>query len=307
MIVFEGVAARRAPLALSALSLTWAAGAHAVVGSPDDGGPLLLALVAGRASPRAGRVRVLDEAPTDAGVRTQVAFVPLVPSLPDAMRAHEVLALASAIRGEPPGDGVARLAALGIEALIDRPVRSLSGAEARAVILAEAVTSTRVRVLLVEEPLTAIDPRAVKRVPEVLRGRSRDGCAVVVTTGSMRDAGELADDLLFLRGGTIVGRAEIADALVAPWPDGAFLRIIVQNAADAQSLVAKLAGDDDVQAIERDDVSVRLRGRDAAALARATARAAVAADVDVVELRLDPPAARPGRGPGAGPGAGGSP
>ncbi len=308
MIVFEGATARRAPLSLSAVSLTWAAGAHAIVGSPDDGGMLLFALIAGRTSPRAGRVRVLGGAPTDAAVRKQVALVPLAPSLPEAMRTRDVLALAATIRGEPPGDGVARLAALGIETLIDRPVRSLSRAEARTVALAEAVTSTRVRVLLVEEPLATIDPRAASRVLEALRGRSRDGCAVVVMTGSMRDAGELADDLLFLRGGTIVGRSSVADALVGSWPDGAHLRVVVQSSADAQALVGNLSRDEDVQAIERDEISVRLRGRDAAALARATARAAVEADVDIVELRFDAPPPRSGRGAGTGAGsAGGSP
>jgi len=42
--------------------------------------------------------------------------------------------------------------------------------------------------------------------------------------------------------------------------------------------------------IERDEGSVRLRGRDATALAQAAGRAAVEAGVDIAELRIDPPA-----------------
>jgi ABC-2 type transport system ATP-binding protein len=288
VIVLEGVSARRAPLALASLSLAWQAGSHAVVGSRDDGGSLLFELVAGLARPRAGRVRVLDAAPTDAEVRRQVALVPLEPPLPEAMRVREALATAAAIRGDASGDGSARLAVLGVEALVDRAVRSLSRAEARAVALAEAVTSTRVRVLLVEEPLVAIDPRAATRIPGALRERAAAGCAVVVSTGSIRDAVDLADDLLFLRGG-VARETSVADALAGPWVDGVHLRILLQGAADAQALVATLARDADVESIERDGGLLRLRGRDATSLSRAASRAAVEAEVDVVELRFDPP------------------
>jgi ABC-2 type transport system ATP-binding protein len=298
VITLEGVAARSAPFALSSVSLAWSAGVHAVVGSREDGGPLLLALIGGRARPRSGRVVVLGAAPTDAAVRKQVALVTLEPSLPEAMRTREALALAAAIRGEAPADGAARLSALGVEGLIDRPVRSLSRAEARAVALAEAVTSKAVRVLLVEEPLVAIDPRAASRAPEALRARGRDGCAVVVTTGSMRDASEFADELLFLRSGAVVGQTAFTSALVGTWMDGAHLRLIVQNAADAQALIAQLPEDGDVEAVERDDVSVRLRGSDAAALARAAGQAALDAEVDIVELRFEPPPLRAPRGAG---------
>jgi ABC-type multidrug transport system ATPase subunit len=298
MIAFDSVAARRPPFALSSLSFAWKSGMHAVVGSRDDGGPLLLALIAGRARTRKGRVLVLGAPPSSAAVRKQVAFVSLEPSLPDAMRTRDVLAMASAIRGEPAGDPAARLARLGVEALIDRPVRTLSRPEARAVVLAEAATSARVRVLLVEEPLVALDPRAASRAPAVLRARGDDGCAVVITTGSTRDAGEFADELLFLRNGEVVGQTAFGSALVGTWTDGAHLRIVVQSAADAHALVAKLPADGEVDAVERDESYVRLRGPDASALARAAARAAVEADVDIVELRFDPPPLRATRAAG---------
>ncbi|HTB74855.1 MAG TPA: ATP-binding cassette domain-containing protein [Polyangiaceae bacterium] len=306
MIALEDVAARRRPLALSKLSRIWAAGSHAVLGSRGDGGPLLLALVAGLARPRSGRVRVLDGAPTDAAVRRQIAFVALEPALPEAMRVREVLALAAAVRKEPPREVAERLAALGVETLADRKVASLSRPEARAVALAEAVTSSVVRVILVEEPLVTMDPRAAGRVSEALRGRGRDGCAVVVTTASLRDAGELADDWVGLRGGTFAGEAACVDTLVEASADGANLRVVLRHAGEVPALVAALAQESDVDAIERDEGSVRLRGRDATALARAAGRAAVEADVDIAELRIDGPQAAGSRSGSPTAGAGGT-
>ena len=69
MIALEGVAARRAPLTLASLTLSWGPGVHAVVGTPADGGPLLLALVAGRAPFARGASACSTAAPGTRGVR----------------------------------------------------------------------------------------------------------------------------------------------------------------------------------------------------------------------------------------------
>ena len=268
LVVAERVSARRAPVAIASASVSWGAGCHAVVGAPGDGGPLLLQVVAGRVAPRTGSVRVLDGRPTEASVRRRVAHVPLEAALPEVFRVDEVLALAEKLRDEPAQDASGRLSVLGVEGLARRDVRSLSRGEARAVALAEALTSTVVRVVLVEEPLVEIDPRAAGRVPDALRARARDGCVVVVATASVRDAGDLADDQVLVRRGAIVGRAPSGDALAGFWQDGshARLRIVVEDARAAQALVAALGCEGDVVAIERFAGGVCVRGRDPAAL-----------------------------------------
>jgi ABC-type multidrug transport system ATPase subunit len=154
------------------------------------------------------------------------------------------------------------------------------------VAIAEASTSTRVRVLLIEEPLVSLDPRAATHLPEVLRARSRGGRVVVIATASIRDAAELADDHVFLRGGAVVGKASTLDALVRFSPQGVRLRILV---SDARALVAALAREEEVEAVARRDTSVVVRGRDAVGLARAAGRAIVASGVDVTEMRIEPP------------------
>lgn len=297
MIALEGVAARRAPLTLARLSLAWGPGLHSIVGTPADGGPLVLELVAGKARLRTGRLRVLDASPLDGTVRRELALVLLEPSLPDALTAAEVLTLAATLRGEPPRDPVARLASLGVEALAPRRVTTLAPEEARAVALAEALTSTRVRVLLLEEPLAGVDPRAAARLPEVLRARARDGCAVLVATASLRDAGDLADDHVLLRGGTVAGKAGSLAELSAFSPDGIRMRIV---ASDPQALLAAVASEEAVEAVARRDGAVVARGRDAAALAAAVGRAVVISGVDVSEIRVEPPSMDDARAASAG-------
>jgi ABC-2 type transport system ATP-binding protein len=286
LISLRSVVARRAPLARASLTLDWGPGLHAIVGTVADGGPALLALLAGRERVRAGELRVLEHGPDDGAVRPQIALVPMAPPLPEAMRVHEVLALAADLRGEPPTPAAQRLAALGVEALEPRSVRSLSHDEARAVAMAEALTSTRVRVLLLDEPLVSLDPRAAGRLPALLRERARQGMAIVLATASVRDAGELADDHVVLQNGALLGHAASLDALSAFTLPGARMRVL---ASDPLALVAALAREPEIEAVARRDGVVVARGKDAKLLAQAVGRGVLAAGVELVEMRLEPP------------------
>jgi ABC-type multidrug transport system ATPase subunit len=305
----DALVVRAGRTALSQVSLSWTAGAHAILGARDDGGPLLLAAIAGRVRVRSGQVRVLGQSAGHPQVRPQVGYVPLDATLPDALRVDEALAVASELRQEPVQDAGARLGALGLDALARRPVRSLLASEARAIALAEAVTSTRVRVILVEEPFAVMDARAAGRIAERLRARADAGDVVVVATASVGDAGDVAEDHALLRRGTLVRRGASQDMLAGFWLDGnnARLRIVLKRPDDARALAGALARQADVVGIERLAGAVCARGRDAAALARAAGRAAVEVGVDIAELRFDPPSldeaqARPSPAAG-GPGA----
>jgi len=289
VILLEGVSAQRKPWSIHDVTIDWRPGVHAVVGTFADGGPLLLGVIVGSARARVGRVRVLDGSPTDAQARTRIARVPVDPSLPDALRVDEALALAAVVRGDPSEPAEQRLSVLGLEALARRRVSSLSRGEARGVALAEAVTSPRVCVIVVEEPFVSSDSRAASHIAEALRTKSRSGSAVVVTTASLRDAGDLADDYLLMRGGAVVGRTTSVRALAGFGAGEARRVIIARDAAQARGLVAALARSPDVAGVELDANTVRIRGADPLALARAAGQAAVQADVDVVEIRGEPP------------------
>jgi ABC-type multidrug transport system ATPase subunit len=215
--------------------------------------------------------------------------VTLEPALPETLRVEEILALAALVRSEPARAAAERLRLLGIEALAPRTAGSLSVGEARAVAIAEALTSARVRVALIEEPFVAMDPRAAPRLPEVFRTKAGGGCAVVVTTASIRDASELADDAVLLKAGALLGEASSSADIVGARAGRSGLRIVVRDAGEARLLVAQLAREDAIEAVEHDGSWVLARARDPIALARAAGQAIVKAEVNVAEMRLDPP------------------
>lgn len=284
MISVQNVSARRAPLALASVHLEWGPGIHSIVGRREDGGALLLALLAGVARPRAGHVRIFDRAPAD--VRREIAHIPLETSLPDALRVDELLRLACRLRSETPADSTGRLAVLGVEALAARAVRSLSRGEARAVSLVEGLTSTRVRVLLVEEPGTWMDPRAAGRLFQALHGKAQTGAAIVLSTASAREANELATDHVVMRRGAVVSGPASSDPRLSDL-HRAYLVVVSRDEAGARLLAAGLARDSAVGGLEQAGAIVRVRGDDPIDVARATATAAVAAGAEIIELRWE--------------------
>ncbi len=302
MIALQGVHARtrggRGQLASSVanVTLTWEKGVLAILGTPADGTTALLEVLAGTIPARAGHAAIAGLPPSQA--RARVAYVPLEAALPDSLRVDEVCELAGELRGEPAMTPVSRLAPLGIEKLVNRRVRSLSPGEARAVSLAIALTS-RAPVLLVEEPLSGLDPAAPSRVVAALRARAQDGAAVVVTTASVRDATALADQLGLLTRGVFT---HLPPTLAHVGPTGTRLRVVVaaEAATEVAPFVAALAAEPAIASIETATfaatrvlhaaVAVLVSGADLLAVARAVGHAAAktSARIEAIESAVVP-------------------
>jgi ABC-type multidrug transport system ATPase subunit len=283
VIELTSVLARVPPVALHSLTVQLGAGAFALLGGRADGPSIVLGAVAGRLAFRGGSARVLGFPPGDPGVRKSIAHVPLEVALPAPLRVREALALASRIRGEPGREARVRLEPFGIDALAERTVHSLSREEARAVAFAEALTSTA-RVLLLEEPLAAVDSRALGAIADALRARARAGACVVVATGSTRDARTLADEVLTFERGHLLRRAPATDPLVLAGPRGANVRVV---ASDAKRLATALSAEDAVRTVAVEGGVLVAGGTDVVSVAAAIARAAWREKISLDLLRAD--------------------
>jgi ABC-2 type transport system ATP-binding protein len=63
-------------------------------------------------------------------------------------------------------------------------------------------------VLLLDEPLSGLDPGAGRQLREHLRALADSGRTIVVSTHELAHASEIGDDVILLRAGRIVGRGE---------------------------------------------------------------------------------------------------
>lgn len=108
------------------------------------------------------------------------------------------------------------LAGLGIADLADRRATALSHGQAQRVALARAL-ATDPRLLLLDEPLSALDPATRTEVRATLAHRltAYDGVTVLVTHDPL-DALTLADRLVFLEGGRVVQQGTPAEVVERP-------------------------------------------------------------------------------------------
>lgn len=209
MIQLEDVAVGVGSFALQQVNLTIPSGAYGVLmGRTGCGKTTILETVAGLIPVQAGRVRICGDDVTDLEPSLRgVGYVPQDAALFKTMTVAEHLSFALDIRHVPRPerrDRVAELAELlGIEPLLARRPEGLSGGERQRVALGRAL-SFRPRVLLLDEPLSAIDEDTREDMYRLLlSARDHADATVLHITHSRAEADRLADTILRLESGGV--------------------------------------------------------------------------------------------------------
>jgi ABC-2 type transport system ATP-binding protein len=104
---------------------------------------------------------------------------------------------------------------IGIEALLDRPVRHLSSGQRTRVALAKALLNEPA-VLLLDEPTASLDPDTADWVRGYLDSyRRRTGATLLLASHNMAEVERLCDLALIMHRGRIVARGSPAELLAA--------------------------------------------------------------------------------------------
>ena len=186
----------------------------ALLGENGAGKSTFLSIVAGFVTPDSGRIEVAGETlpPGDPGVAIRAGIGTAFQhfSLAPALDVRENLELA---RIDPAG----ALALLPAHIDPATPVRDLAVPERQQVELLKARMLAR-RVLLLDEPTSLLGDEDVVRVLGQIRDAAAQGSAVVFVTHRLHEALAVADRVVVMRRGEIVGRLERPRA---GWPEGA--------------------------------------------------------------------------------------
>jgi len=92
---------------------------------------------------------------------------------------------------------------LSLETCARTPWRRLSAGEQQRTLLALALLG-RPRVLVLDEPTTAVDPEGRQVIRELIHSESDRGCALLITTHELTEAERTADHLVILNHGRVV-------------------------------------------------------------------------------------------------------
>ena len=177
-----------------------------VLGPNGAGKTTLLAVMQGAIRPDAGTVTLFGVAACRLTPRERRGLGGQLDAggLPPNLTAGEVLRLARRLyaRGESADSMLARV---GLARLSRRLVRDLSTGEHRRLAVAAALIG-RPRVCFLDEPTLALDPDGRRQVWGLIRSWSAAGTTFVLATNAADEAEALCHDIVFLRGGAIVGR-----------------------------------------------------------------------------------------------------
>jgi molybdate transport system ATP-binding protein len=199
----------------------------ALLGPNGAGKSSVLGVVAGLLRPDRGRVALDGRTLTEVGYAAttwvppharQVALLAQDPLLFPHLSVTDNVAFGPHSRGA--GRRQARetarrwLAEVGAEELADRRPRALSGGQAQRVAVARALAAEP-RVLLLDEPLAALDVAVAPQLRQVLKRVLADRSAVVVTHDVL-DALLLADRVVVLESGRVTESGPSRDVLTRP-------------------------------------------------------------------------------------------
>lgn len=216
-------------LVLDGVSLTLPAGALTAVLGPNGAGKTSLLRAAAGLIPFRGRL-TLDDAdlcrlPARERAR-RIAYLPQRADIAWPMAVRDVVGLGRLPHGDPLGrltaaDGVAveaALARLDLGAFASRRVSDLSGGERARVLLAR-VLATEAPVLLLDEPIAALDPAQQFAVLDLLAALAAEGRTIVVVLHDLMLAARFATRVAVLQAGRLAAEgppeATLSDALLA--------------------------------------------------------------------------------------------
>lgn len=195
-----------------------------VLGPNGAGKSSLLACLAGLHRPDAGQVTLGGRPRSDHAIRDLARQIGLLPQGGDVHWDVDVATLVALGRyphrarwGESDEDrrAVARaMEATDVARFARRPMTALSGGE-RARVLMARVLAGEPRWLLVDEPLANLDPAHQLEMLACLREVARGGAGVIVVLHDLNQAMRVADEILLLRDGEVIGQGT-PDAVLTP-------------------------------------------------------------------------------------------
>ncbi len=180
-----------------------------LLGPTGAGKTVLVECIAGLQRPTAGSVRLAGRDVTGwPPERREVAYVPQDYCLFPHLTVRENIAFGLRLRGvDGPGRAqrIADLASLlQVEPLLDRHPLTLSGGEKQRVALARAL-AIRPRLLLLDEPLAALDARTREQVADELKAVQREsGTTTIHVSHDLEETWALADQVAVLVDGRLL-------------------------------------------------------------------------------------------------------
>lgn len=197
-------------VAVSDVSFQVRPGVTALLGPNGAGKSTMLRMLSGLTTPAQGSVSVLGANPrTDRLVKGKIGLVPQQESLFAEQRAVEFVTLAAKLHGVGQPEAAAREALGAVEMDPDdhRPVSTYSKGMRQRVKVAQAMVHDP-HVLLLDEPLTGLDPRQRLHMISLIKELGQAGRCVVVSSHVLDEVERLGSRVLVIAQGRLAAEGD---------------------------------------------------------------------------------------------------
>jgi heme ABC exporter ATP-binding subunit CcmA len=188
----------------------------ALLGRNGAGKTTLIRILAGLSRPTKGAVKLFGQDASVRATRAQVGIIGHGIGIYDELSAIENLKLFAGLYAlESPGRVAEEwLEKTGLERVKDGLVREFSRGMRQRLAVARAFLHNP-RLLLLDEPFTALDDRAIALLQGLLRDALREGRTVLMSTHQLREALELATHVVLINRGKLAHTGERTAEMLA--------------------------------------------------------------------------------------------
>lgn len=201
----------RAEWAVRDVNLTWEDGvASALLGPSGSGKTTVLKIISGLLRPTEGEVLVDGQDVTERSARERnIAQVFQFPVIYETLSVFDNLAFPLRNQGLAEDDVRRRVhetaELLGLDELLRRGANRLGAAEQQRVSLGRGIVRSDISAVLLDEPLTVIDPQAKGRLKRQLKAlHARVGMTMIYVTHDQHEALTFADQVTVMDAGRVV-------------------------------------------------------------------------------------------------------
>ncbi|HEX3869543.1 MAG TPA: ABC transporter ATP-binding protein [Pirellulales bacterium] len=230
-----------------------------LLGANGAGKSTLLKLAAGQLRPSYGEVRVGAFAARSTDAHRHVGYCPASGAFYEDMTCREFVRAMAVLYGHTRREAQERaeiaLEEVGMTERAERRMGGCSHGMRQRVNLAQALVNDPA-VLLLDEPLTGIDPGGRREMNELLRRLAESGKTIIVSTHLLHEIEALVDEIMMMSQGRLIATGTLAEirAMIDDEP-----MTIAIEAREARKLAARLVELPEVQSIEIDGDVVRVR------------------------------------------------
>ncbi|WP_144558583.1 ABC transporter ATP-binding protein [Shouchella miscanthi] len=176
----------------------------ALIGENGAGKTTLLQLIASLLKPTSGRIEF--EGVTKKDIRSYIGFLPQFPSFHDWMTGLEYLTHVGQLVGMKKQHAVRKatdlLTLVRLEDGKEKRIESYSGGMKQRLGIAQSLVNDP-KVLLLDEPVSALDPKARTEVMELLLTLKKER-TIIYSTHVLHDAEQISDAYMFMHKGQLV-------------------------------------------------------------------------------------------------------